>query len=78
MAAVFRVRVITPGTPADEAFATLLGDASHCLPVAEQEFEVYLSDLKIETDAGEAALIGKLDAEHADWREHIELAPAPG
>lgn len=77
MTAAIRVRVTTPGNPADEAFATLLGEASHCLPVAEGEFEVYLTDLELEADAGEALLVEKLDAEHPDWREHLELAPAP-
>lgn len=76
MPATFRVRVTAPGTPADEAFATLLGQASHCLPVAEGEFEVYLRDLELEADTGEAALVEELDAEHPDWREYIELAPA--
>lgn len=78
MAATLRVRVIAPGTPADEAFATLLGEATHCLPVAEHEFDVFLKDLELEADTGEATVTEKLDAEHPDWREHLEVAPAPG
>lgn len=77
MTATLRVKVLTPGTPADEAFATLLGEASHCLPVAENEFEVYLKDLELEADTGEAAVTEKLDAEHPDWREQLAVEPGP-
>lgn len=77
MPATLRVRVIASGTPADEAFATLLGEATHCLPVAVHEFFVFLKDPDLEADTGEALVTQKLDAEHPDWRDHLEVGPAP-